>query len=311
MRLARSSAAAAPTTLLAFALMLGVSTRSRDARADQSDTCATAAEEAQTLRSQAKLQEARARLLTCANEVCPAVVRKDCIAWLGDLEKLQPTVVLRARDSRGRDVAGVRATVDGVEIQPRLTGTATPLDPGSHRIRFEAASGATVEQTLVVVESEKNRIVTVTFDVPLRDDGTADATPVSQVPLAGSPSPSPSPAPESSRSLAPAFVAAGVGVIALGAFTYFEIVGQSDYARLHDGCGRTRSCSDSEVDSLRRKFVGAGISLGVAALAGGIAAWLFVSRPSEAAPAPASARAPSLDLHVTSGGAVATFARRF
>lgn len=312
MRCPRSYTGRGTISGLALGLAFAVTMHASTARADRADECASAAEEAQTLRAQAKLQQARTRLLACASETCPAVVRRDCLSWLAEIDKAQPTVILRARDSRDHDVAKVRVTIDGAPIAAGLAGTAIPVDPGPHRFRAEAASGAVVDTTVVVVESEKARVVTLAFDVPLRDDGTADVVqpPAPQV----SPAPAESPLPPSSapsRSLVPAFVAAGVGVAALGVFGYFEGIGQSDYASMKDGCGQTHTCKPSDVDALQTKFITAGISLGVGVVAAGVATWLFLSGSAKTDAPSSSARAPSFGVSIVPQGGVATYGASF
>jgi hypothetical protein len=59
----------------------------RAAWADPSrDECFDAYEQAQRLRNDRQLREARDRLATCASAACPAFVRSDCGAWLDDVE---------------------------------------------------------------------------------------------------------------------------------------------------------------------------------------------------------------------------------
>jgi hypothetical protein len=59
----------------------------RAASADPSrDACFDAYEQAQRLRNDEHLRAARDRLATCAHAACPAFVRSDCAAWLGEVE---------------------------------------------------------------------------------------------------------------------------------------------------------------------------------------------------------------------------------
>ena len=71
--------------------------------------------------------------------------------------------------------------------------------------------------------------------------------------------------------------------MALGAFGYFEVAGQSGYSDLENGCYRTASkCTAAETDPVRRQFVAAGISLGIAVVALGAAAILYFTHSSRA-----------------------------
>jgi hypothetical protein len=65
----------------------------------------------------------------------------------------------------------------------------------------------------------------------------------------------------------------GLGVVAAGSFTVFEIIGQNEYTTLRDGCATTHSCSQSSIDTAKAHLLVAGASLAVAAttlVAGGI-----------------------------------------
>jgi hypothetical protein len=259
------------------------------ARADDKYSCADAAERAQSLRDAAKLRAALAELLVCARATCPAVVRDDCAKWAGELQEQMPTIIVRAHDSRGRDVAGVRVLVDGTPLMARLEGVAVGVDPGTHRFRFQAASGAVTEVELVVNEAEKRRVVPVAFEVALEVDGTA--APVGAT----------APPPSQPRSSVPLYIVGGVGVAALASFTYFELRGQSDYRSLRDGCARTHACAQSDVDSARTELVVGAISLATAVVAAGVFTWFLLRRetPSKTVIAPAP-----IDVRAVQGGGV-------
>src|SRR5262245_7561005 len=76
------------------------------------DKCVSSAEAAERLRDRAKLLDARKELLQCTREICPGVVRKDCAAWLADVDRSIPTIVVRLRDRAGNDVQA-RVWIDG------------------------------------------------------------------------------------------------------------------------------------------------------------------------------------------------------
>jgi hypothetical protein len=279
------------------------------AQAGPKTACADAAERGQALRNEAKLRGARAEFLVCARPACPPVVSSDCIKWLGEVQARIPTVVVHARDSRGRDVVGVRVLVDGAPLVSQLEGVAVPVDPGPHRLRFEAASGAVVEQSLAIVEGEKGRYVAVTFDVPLEVDGQAALAPRPTTTAPATTAPATT-TPHDHRTSPSLYVAGAVGLLGLASFTYFELRGQSDYRELRDGCARTRSCAQSEVDTARSELVVAVISLGVTAVAAGVFTWLLLrddgARPATAATAATAATTtkPRIDVSPRQGGGV-------
>jgi hypothetical protein len=102
-------------------------------------------EAAQTLRQSGKLDAARQQLRACVAAACPAVLRDDCAQRLDELQRAQPTVVFDVKDAAGHDVATVRVSVDGRLVAERVDGTAMPLDPGEHEVRFDAAPAAREE----------------------------------------------------------------------------------------------------------------------------------------------------------------------
>lgn len=244
--------------------------------------CIASSEKAQQLRADGHLTAAREELLQCAREACPAVVRKDCARWLGEIEDALPSVVLAARDAGGHDVTSAKVWVDGKVFAEKLDGKAQTLDPGTHVFRFEADGHPTVEETVLVREGEKNRTITVTFPAPPQPDKPADGA------AAVAPKASPSPA---------AWVLGGVGVVALGGFAYFGLSGRSRASDLRDTCAP--ACPSGDVDDVRNRLLLADVSLGVAVVSFGVATWLFLSPRSEAPPAHAVGVQPMLG-----GGAV-------
>ena len=74
---------------------------------------------------------------------------------------LLPSMVLRATDAAGNDLAGVTVTLDGVALPTGLNGRAVPADPGTHTLRFEAAGRPPVDKTVLLAEGEKDRRVSV------------------------------------------------------------------------------------------------------------------------------------------------------
>lgn len=258
-------------TLIASLALVGASlSAATPAHAGPKTACADAAERGQALRNEAKLRKALEELLVCARPTCPPIVSNDCTKWLADVQERLPTIVVHARDSRGRDVVGVRVLVDGAPLLERLDGVAVPVDPGTHVFRFEARSGAAVEVKLAIVEGEKRRLVPVTFDAALEVDGAPAA------PSARTQSVSPQPVAHDAPDRAPVYIAGAIGLAALASFTYFELRGQSDYREMRDGCRLTRSCAQADVDAARRELIVALVSLGVAAASAGVVTWLLL-----------------------------------
>src|SRR5687767_3176668 len=61
--------------------------------------CARAAEQAQQLRLDAKLLEARDQLRMCVRPACPDIVRSYCTRWFEEVEADLPSVVVRVQDA--------------------------------------------------------------------------------------------------------------------------------------------------------------------------------------------------------------------
>jgi hypothetical protein len=262
-----------------IALAVAVGAWASPATADDKADCISAAESAQNERLSSKLLDAEAHLRTCARDVCPKLVRDDCQKWLPQVEQSLPTIVLRAHDPKRIALTDVTASIDGVPVATRLDDRPIPLDPGSHTVRFARTGSPLVEQTIIVSTGEKGRAVDVQLLVPTARDQPSAAGPRRPIPVG-------------------VFVLAGVGVLALGSFTYFAIAGTSDVDQLRSTCGLY--CSSSDVSNAHTQLLVADISLGVSVVSLGAAAWLFFRRPE--APAPNAA---SLDVQPIPGGALA------
>ncbi len=131
------------------------------AAADEKDVCLNASEQAQVLRDQQRLLLARAQLLVCARDVCPAVVRKDCDEVLADVMHRMPSIVVRATGERGEDVADAVVVIDGQRVAGHLDGKPITLDPGERTLHVETSEGRAVEQQIVLAQGEHERLFTV------------------------------------------------------------------------------------------------------------------------------------------------------
>ncbi len=259
--------------LASAALALVTVTFAPPALADQADVCADNAERAQNLRDAGKLQAARQALRTCAQESCPAVVRTDCERWLVQVDAQVPSIVVRAVDARGRDVEGAGISIDGLLLSKRIDGSPHDVDPGPHRLRVVAASGAAAETAVVIASGERSRVAVVRLGADLKMDGTADQG--DAAPL--------SPEPGKRTRTAP-WILGGVAVASLAAAAAFEATGASDWQSMKSGCAVTGSCSTSAVDwDKARLWVLAPATFAVGAISGGLAAWLALRRESSPA----------------------------
>ena len=131
-----------------------------DAAADDRRACLQAAAQGQTLRDAHRIVEAREQFRVCAQESCPAVVQKDCIAWLDAAERSTPTVVIEAKDEKGGDLFDVAVSVDGQPLVAKLDGNSVPVDPGRHTLHFQWG-GPPLDQSVLVREGEKDQRIVV------------------------------------------------------------------------------------------------------------------------------------------------------
>jgi len=258
------------------------------ARADDKMICVRAADAAQEQRTEGKLRDARASLHTCARDVCPALVRSDCTQWLSEVEASMPTVVIRAQNARGDDLADVQIDLDGRRIVDRLEGLPIDVDPGPHVLGWRRGNQSG-RQEIVVHTGEKNRPVTLGIDSEAaRGHARSDA-----------------PRTEERRPSPAAWILAGVAVAGGASFAYFGLRGSSEVRDMRSECAG--HCPASRVDAARDKLLAADISLGISLVSAGLATYFFVS------PATPPKSAPSREVGVApvTGGIAAVWLERF
>jgi hypothetical protein len=271
------------------------------ARADTKQQCMAASDDGQQQRDEGHYQRARQAFVKCARDKCPAIVRRDCVKWLADLDQASPTVVVSAKGEKGEDLVEVKVTVDGDLLETRLDGKPTPVDPGSHLFRYETTGYPAVEAQVVVHAGEKSRLLPVQFGTP---------PPPPPPPKPATPVPAQSAevahAPEGIRTSA--WVFGGLSLTAFVSEAYFGLSGVSQLNSLKaQPCAQTASCPENSVDTIRTKFTVADISLGVGIVSAALAAYLFVAGPS-AEPPKTSAQ---IGVAPVPGGGAATIGGRF
>ncbi len=221
-------------------------------------SCLAAHESSQSERKQGKLLAAQATLAKCAEETCPGPVRSDCVKWLGEVEAAVPTIVVRVVDENGKDPSSTtKGELDESPIA--LDGLPIRVDPGKHVVVVRRADGAARTASIVVVEGEHDRVLTLTFE-------------------------SPKPAPR--RSFAP-LVLAGLSVLALGGFAVVGLTTNAKLRELEDGCAPR--CDPAERDAVARRYLIGDVLLGVGVVSLGAAVTVYLlDRPATASVAPTS-----------------------
>jgi hypothetical protein len=253
----------------------------RSAHADEKIDCVQAADAAQAARKVGHLMAARERLLVCAQESCPAAVRRFCEPWLEEVEASLPTVVFRVADALGRDLTDVRVFVDGSRVTSQLDGRPLTVDPGAHLFRFESRDGGSIEQQVLIVESQKNRILAETLS-PLG----APAPPVLR---------------EGPHVPTATWALGAVAAAGLVSFAALTVAGSSTYSTCVDG-----PCSSSARSSLDPIRALAWTSLGVSVAAAGGSTWIYLASPPSSA-----SKIGMLSIRGAPSGAIATWGGSF
>jgi hypothetical protein len=269
--------------------------------------CIEAHEQSQILRRAGRLREARAELSVCSHAACPDAARVPCHRWLGEVDASTPSVVVDARDRRGRPVLDVRVEYDGTLLVQRLDGRAVPVDPGPHLFRFVTPGSPPIEQDVVILEGAKNQRLEVAFG---GGEGAALA------PSKTAPEPSTSPGPhrvavrEGPNPLV--YVFGAIGVAGVATFAILASSGLAMETELRDS-GCAPHCSKDEISDIERRYVMGDIALGVGVLSLGAAAWfLFWGRSRPSAPSRGStALFSAWQIRPASTGATMDFTTRF
>jgi hypothetical protein len=256
------------------------------------DECINANEAAQSHRRGGHLRAAASELATCTAASCPGPVRDDCTERLDEVDRAMPTVVF-AVGGGSSDLTTVRVTVDGAPFASKLDGAALPVDPGAHTFAFAADGYAPVEETLVIQEGEKARVVRVVLQA---NDASGDVAAKSGAEGSAS---------HASAERALSYVALGVGAAGVVVGGIFGGVALSDKNALAAHCSGD-ACPRSEqadIDQLHSNSLisSAAFGVGLAGLAAGIVLY-WVSREPAPASAAGSARA-SCAPFVRLGGA--------
>ncbi len=262
----------APRPLLAAAVVLLLaspqSARAEEGRAAQ---CVASADRGQVLRDEGKLLESRSEFSACGAESCPAIVRRECVQWLADVDAGMPTVIVsvkRAGVASG-DLVGATLTIDGVPRPDAATGRAVALNPGEHLFRATHPDFEATEQRVVTREREKGRLVSLSL--------ASRAGEASRAPVRG-----PTPL---------TWTLAGVSVLGFGGFGWFWNQTMTQVGDLRATCAPY--CAADAIDDVRPSVLAAQISLGVgvaAAVAAIVTAVLPRTPPASSAASLSSAR---------------------
>lgn len=245
------------------------------------DQCLSAHRDSQQFRNRGKLIESQQLLQSCADDACPAPVRRDCARWVGEVAAQIPSVVFRL-ESKGTD----STPIVRVFVNDDLTYSVLPIrpvqfNPGRYKLRFATEGKQEVEQDLVLEEGEKAKEVSVNFDAAQK---RPEPPPIVSTPAAAPPakpvvvSPKPTPVVESRPVPIATYIFAGLGVAATVSFAAWGISSKSLVSDLDGRC--SPNCPEGEVDSARQRAAIADISLGVGVASFATATILYFLRPT-------------------------------
>lgn len=263
------------------------------AEPDVKRACSDAFTQAQRLRRSAKLLDARREAKTCASEACPSVAQRECERLVGEIERAIPSVLLRVRDTTGRETVNAKVTLDGQPFAPPTAGLAAELDPGQHLFEVSYQGKPSQRQEIVLYEGEKSRPVSFSFGEPPAAASSA-----------GPPSPRTPPREGEGGVPTLSYVFGGVGLVGVAGFVALGLSARSDLADLKEKCGP--ACPSSEVDPVRRRALFADLSLGVGLLSLGAATYFFLS-----ARKPPAQSATAFDAFALPGGGALTLRQSF
>jgi hypothetical protein len=227
--------------------------------------CVTAHTNAQELKRGGKLLEAQSELKTCASAGCPGAIISDCGQWIADLEQTTPSMIFEVRVD-GKQFTEFEIQVDGSSVTDHTK--AHRVNPGRHVIRVQVPNFEPKEETVVLPEGQRMRLVAFSFDTPGVEPARSPVTlPPPQAPVMQRPTP------------VLVYPLLGVGVAGLASFGVFTILGKSEEGELETGCAP--SCTDSQLEPMKRNYLIGDISAGVGAAALVAAGIVYLARPSQ------------------------------
>lgn len=258
--------------------------------------CAKSFEQTQRLRNDSHYLSAAEEAMKCARQNCGEALFDECTKIYSELQTATPSVVLSARAPNGDELTKVSVSVDGKPALDELDGKPMRLDPGNHTFSFSSAEHGSIEHEYLIRAGEQFRAIVVDFAPEKTGHGAGDANASEREPNPTGPAPS-------RRPPLASYVLGGVSVVGLGAFIGFRIAGSHEFDARASDCKPT--CSSSQVESIRQKYVLSDIALGVSAAAAAAAVTIYLVAPAE--PAPRAA----LQLTPVNQGLVAHLAGHF
>lgn len=207
-----------------------------------------------------------------------------------------PQVALLLGSDAEASAAELSVSFDDKPVPLALLNISRPVNPGSHTVRASAAGRVFFERTLEVAPSQQ---VQVHIPPAPSAEALSAATPSPSAMTGTSQTPSPSDPPhdEPMRVNWPLYGALGVAGLGLATAVTTAVLGSNHKATLDAACdAETNTCPPEykdEISALNTERSLFYLSAGVTALAGGVAAYLWLTDEDDAAGAVALRLSPS------------------
>ncbi|MEO8903701.1 MAG: hypothetical protein ABI488_15530, partial [Polyangiaceae bacterium] len=225
--------------------------------------------QSQRLRNGSQYVAASDEAAKCANPKCGEALFDECTKIYDQLQDATPSVVFAARDDAGRELTSVAVTIDGRPTPDQLDGKPVRVDPGRHQFAFSSNGYQRAEQAVLIRAGEQFRPINAVLPRPRSVQAADEPTSTSAL--------------ESPRRLPLAsYVLGAVSVVGIGAFVGFRVAGASRFDELARTCKPT--CTSSEVDSARQKYILSNLALGVGAAAAVAAITVYLVSPLQHRP---------------------------
>ena len=288
-----------PIGLCGAAILL-TAAPARSERLGDERACVMAFKKAKEHEQSGKLQEAKDKLMSCAQAPCGSFVRQQCSSKYNQLEADTPSVVLIVTDPSGAPRADVQVRMDGQMFSNQLDGRALTVDPGMHEFTFSTDGSVFATQKIMIVQGQRNRFVTAVraggrqrhmvaqmekpeAGEPARNGSARAPSRAEEVPVAVAPitdgssndadsSRTDQDGPKKHGSVLP-YLVGGFGVASLGGAALLTYWGRKDNDKLGDCAPNCASASVSHIKSL---YLASNVALGVGVAALGAAYWVYV-----------------------------------
>ncbi len=273
--------------------------------------CVEAHQQMQQMQNANRLIEARNWARTCVHHSCPGPIVTDCAQWMSELDRRLPSVVFQVRLD-GHHCPSATVVVDGTRVRDWTRGEALVLNPGEHHFRFELPSYPPVDESMLVTEGMRYRLVSADFETPAPEAASAPSptTAGNRTPASADTRRERS-APDDGAASAerpiPASFYALLGLSAAGFVTFggLAMAGKAEQTNLEKTC--SPRCTDDDMARMRQFYLLGDLGLGVGAAALIGAGVVYLTRPV-AAPEPTPT---SVSLGPLPGGGMATITRHF